>query len=486
MKYILSPQYALRHGKDKTFIISHQGYGEKSSISIIHPIFAMMLSFFNGITKEDAYKKIAETFNLSIDIVSSHLDKLIENGEYIRCGESTFPPRIIIEYQDGMPLHKYTYNDFLYDSIDLTMSRLEAPVDIICNLTLKCATSCIYCYADRKNHQNLRMDLDLVEDIIEQAKDLGVLRFKLMGGEIMLYKGWERIVSKMIDYGFQPDISTKRPITENEILKWKEIGATTDPIQISLDTLIKDHLYRILGVHDPYYDNIKQTFDLLEKHQVNYVVHTVVNQYNDSIEDIMSLANFFQHRRYLKNWMFDAAKCSMYNGLEYKDYKTTPENLNKIGKYVDNLNELNSFPFKLYKPSILRDFNRLPIKDKEKRFMNRTMCSGNLNALYILPDGQVTICEELYWHPHFIIGDLKKQTLKEIWNSEKAKKLFYLKQSSIPKDSPCSDCPDFADCRKYKHICWRDTILAYGFDKWYYPDISCPRAPRITKDIAVE
>lgn len=114
------------------------------------------------------------------------------------------------------------------------------------------------------------------------------------------------------------------------------------------------------------------------------------------------------------------------------------------------------------------------------------MCSGNLNALYILPDGKVTICEELYWHPHFIIGDLKKQTLKEIWNSQKAKDIFYLKQSSIPSDSPCSSCQDFFECRKYKHICWRDTILAYGADKWYYPDISCPKAPHINKDIAIE
>lgn len=47
-----------------------------------------------------------------------------------------------------------------------------------------------------------------------------------------------------------------------------------------------------------------------------------------------------------------------------------------------------------------------------------------------MPDGKVTICEELYWHPHFIIGDLKKQTLKEIWNSQKAKDIFIL--NSLP------------------------------------------------------
>lgn len=38
------------------------------------------------------------------------------------------------------------------------MSRLDAPIDIICNLTLKCATSCIYCYADRKGNSTKHMD----------------------------------------------------------------------------------------------------------------------------------------------------------------------------------------------------------------------------------------------------------------------------------------------------------------------------------------
>lgn len=486
MKYVLNPQYVLRHGGNKSFIISCQGYGEKSSICIIHPVYAMMLSFFKGRTKGEIYAEISELFHLSSELVSSQLDKLIDNTDYIECEKSFFPPHLIIEYKDGMKIPPYNYKDFSYKEVDLCMSRLDAPIDIICNLTLHCATSCIYCYANRKGNQTKHMDVSLVESILDQAKELGVIRFKLMGGEIMLYKGWERIVKKSIEYGFQPDISTKKPITEKEIQKWIELGATTDPIQISLDTLIKEHLYLILKVNDPYYDQIKESINLLEKYHVTYVVHTVINRFNDSVEDIRSLATFFKGKKYLKRWMFDAAKCSMYNGLPYKEYKTSAQKIAEIGNYVSELNRQKIFSFKLYKPSVLRDFNKLTKEEKAEHFEKRTMCSGNLNALYILPDGKVTICEELYWHPHFIIGDLKKQTLKEIWNSQKAKDIFYLKQSSIPSDSPCSSCQDFPECRKYKHICWRDTILAYGSDKWYYPDISCPKAPHIEKDIAIE
>lgn len=407
------------------------------------------------------------------------------NEEVIRNGKSVFPPHLLIEYKEGVPKHNYVYSDFFYDEIDLNMTRLDAPSDIICNLTLQCVTSCIYCYADRKNNTHRHMPLELIERILDEAKNIGVLHFKLMGGEVLLYKGWEKIVKKMIAYGFQPDISTKYPLTEDQLIKWKELGGTVSPIQISLDTLIKNHLYEILRVKDPYYEAIINAFNLMEKHHIPYVVHTVISNRNDTVEDIKTLYEFFKGKKYLLNWAFDPAKCSMYNGREYSAYKTNKDAIQKINEYIRAINEERNFKFKLDELQIMSDFNLIPIEEKKKKFPNRRLCSGNLDSLYILPDGQVTICEELYWHPRFLLGDLNKQTLMEVWNSPKAKELFYLQQNTIQKSSPCATCEDFSECRKYKHICWRETILAYGRDKWDYPDILCPKAPHINRDIII-
>lgn len=484
-KYIINPHFVLRHAKTKTFILTRPDYGTKPIISVIHPIYGMMLSFFNGIEKETAYNQIANLLELPIDKVQKQLDMLIDNPEPIHNGMSTFPPHFLIEYKEGDTRHNYTYTDFLYENVDLCMGRLDAPSDIICNLTLRCVTSCIYCYADRKNNMDKQMPIELIEKILNEAKEIGVVHFKLMGGEVLLYKGWERIVEKMVGYGYQPDISTKYPMTEEQLNNWKKMGATKSPIQISLDTLIKEHLYEILRVKDPYYDAIINTFNLMEKLEINYVVHTVISNRNDLVEDIKSLYNFFKRKKHLLNWMFDPAKCSMYNGLEYKAYKTNRTALENINKYIDQINQEKSFDFTLKKPQLMLDFNLVPKVERIRKFPNRRMCSGNLNAMYILPDGQVTICEELYWHPRFLLGDLKKQTIMEVWNSQKAKDLFYLQQNTIQKSSPCATCEDFAECRKYKHICWRETILAYGKDKWDYPDILCPKAPLINKDIVI-
>lgn len=194
---------------------------------------------------------------------------------------------------------------------------------------------------------------------------------------------------------------------------------------------------------------------------------------------------FFSNKKYLKEWALDAAKCSMYIGKEYKSYKTSISQIQEIRDYLDSYTRKNPLPYKLKKPSVIRNANNFTAEEKAAKFKERTMCSGNLNALYILPDGKVTICEELYWHPRFILGDLTKQSLMEIWNSQKAKDLFFLKQTEIQKSSPCATCEEYDECRSYKHICWRDTILAYGRDKWDYPDVYCPKAPYIEKDIAL-
>lgn len=483
MKYILNPHYLMRHDKNKTYIFTLQGYNQDERIMIIHPIHAMMLSFINGRELSDSIKDIATLLQLDYHQIELQLRRLINNPTYIKWGGSTFPPNLIIRYTEGMEIRTYDPTDFIYDNIDLSFSRLSSPIDIICNLTLNCITSCIYCYAARKGNHDKHMHLELLNRILDEAHEIGVLRFKLMGGEVLLYDGWENVVTKMIKYGFQPDISTKKPITERELQKWIDIKATTDPIQFSLDTLIEDHLYKILKVKDPYIKDIKASIELFEKYGVKYVVHTVINKYNDSIDDIKSLADYFANKKHLVDWILDPAKCSMYNERPFNEYKTSENKIKAIGDYITTLNASGQLNFQVKAPNIILNPNKLSIAERKQIFESRTMCSGNMSALYILPDEKVTICEELYWHPKFIIGDLKKQSIQEIWDSDKAKELFYLKQSSIPSDSACSKCKDFSECRKYRHICWRDTILAYGANKWYYPDMTCPNAPKVERDI---
>jgi hypothetical protein len=66
----------------------------------------------------------------------------------------------------------------------------------------------------------------------------------------------------------------------------------------------------------------------------------------------------------------------------------------------------------------------------------------------------------------------------EIWKSEKAMSLFYLSQNDINNESVCAKCNNFINCRHFKGVCWKMVIMAYGGNKWDYPDPSCPMSPK--------
>lgn len=84
------------------------------------------------------------------------------------------------------------------------------------------------------------------------------------------------------------------------------------------------------------------------------------------------------------------------------------------------------------------------------------------------------MCEQLYWNKNFIVGNILSQNIAEVWNSEKAKSLYFIRQDSIPKDSRCSTCQYFDNCRSIRQVCYREIIRKFGKDKWYYPDVNCP------------
>jgi radical SAM protein with 4Fe4S-binding SPASM domain len=188
----------------------------------------------------------------------------------------------------------------------------------------------------------------------------------------------------------------------------------------------------------------------------------VISSYNDSLNDVKSLVSFFSGKKYFIGWAFNSAKYSMHN-KKYLDYKPSKKNVMSIQEYFKEINEKKIFKFSITPPPIVVSPNDISINSKKQIFKyERDVCSGNFNSIYILPDGKVTICEELYWTPKFIIGDLMKNSIVEVWNSEKAINLYNLQQSDISPKSVCSKCNDYDACRKVKHVCWRDVVMYYG------------------------
>ncbi|MCD8029671.1 MAG: SPASM domain-containing protein [Bacteroides sp.] len=286
-----------------------------------------------------------------------------------------------------------------------------------------------------------------------------------------MYKNWRELLIEFHKYGYNPYLSTKIPLAEEDIKTLADMGIKD--LQLSLDTLIDKNLTRILGVRTSYVEQIKHTLELLNKYHIKVFIHTVLNRLNDTPEDIKSIYDFIEKLDNIIEWKIDKAGSSLYLTENYDNIKPREENMEAIGLFTDSIKDKVNYPIRSVRP-----MNNNDVKDPKagrSDFFKRGLCSGNYSGFFILPDGQVTLCEEFYWMPEFILGDITKNTLLEVWNSEKSKRLFDLPQEEYPKDSLCSSCKEFVKCRSVRQVCWKETVKVFGQDKWYYPDTNCPK-----------
>ena len=125
----------------------------------------------------------------------------------------------------------------------------------------------------------------------------------------------------------------------------------------------------------------------------------------------------------------------------------------------------------------IETFVKQSFEEKKKAFSERARCTGNQSSFIILPNGDVTICEEVYFNKNLVIGNILENSIMDVWNSDKAKNLFYISQSVFPKESPCSKCHEFEACRHNLGICWFDVIASYGEENRLFPAPDCPYSP---------
>lgn len=485
MKITLNPHYVLKQDDGCVLLLGKKaladatGVFEESVNSVIHPFHAKILSYVNGEDYDVIVDRVSSELEIDKERVKYFIDKLIENpnriGPVYKSAIIGFPRHTIIKSDYRRP-NVYKPSDFDYDHVDVNLRRHVTPSTITLMIDNICTTNCVYCYADKRRPVSSLIPLERVGEILKEAREIGVVDFDLIGGEVFLYKNWRELVKMFLDNGFEPYLSTKHPLDEDGVKYLASIGLSH--LQISLDSMIPEHLQKILDVKLDYASKMQNTFRLLEKYGIPVVVHSIINRYNDSVEDLESIYKFLSTLKNVRYWLPEVVGPSIYAKTDFDDFKPRKGVLGELSDKMEELIAKADFKIVNGINKEVDDEGEEPDFDaKMNSFMSRGLCSGNFSHMYILPTGEVTICEELYWNKHFIIGDVKIQSLMDVWTSDKAKSLINACQKDFPEDSPCHKCDFFSDCRDTRQICYRDTIKAYGEDKWYYPDVSCPFAP---------
>lgn len=441
-------------------------FDEPQTLTELKEVFS---SFFNMPEKEaEEFIKLfldnSQTFTIDYDGVSNYL-----------------PKNIVIDAteQFAAPVH-YSPEQFAYKELDFKRERpYLAPFTLVFMVNNTCATDCVYCYANKAVKSPL-IEFERVKTIVEEARELNVTKFAIVGGEVFLYKQWKELFRLLRENNLgEKMISTKVPIDEETIVALKEFDLR---IQISLDAIDSGRLQQILNVGPTYAAKIQHTIELLEKHQITFQISTVLTKYNNCIEDLNAIYAFLSQFKKLWRWEIRVAFKSLYSRGDFDKFKLSHDDVNDVDAWVKEIQQKTKM-YILWSPTAETKYFK---GEKGSRSFQGSRCSANYSNLFILPDGKVSICEQLYWNPRFIVGDLTKQSIKEIWNSSEALKLAFPKKEDFRESSTCKACELFDECMDFPNRCIADVLKGYGMENWDYPDPRCCKAPQFIHNLLSE
>jgi radical SAM protein with 4Fe4S-binding SPASM domain len=485
--YILNPEYTIKNDKKRVIITNkYNDPTYDAFLGFVHPVCAVMLSLFDGRkTLDEVMESVSVLLNKDSSEVSGIITPLLDNNNPVHFNfdnsHFSFPKKLLVKKNGRSRGEDENHNpqEFFIpkNELDLQSWRLYYPLDGLFMINSRCVTDCIYCYADRRNKMDCKIPIERLKELILEAKRLKMRSLDLTGGEIFLYEHWEELLGELAANGFKPYISTKYPISLDIIKKYKALGL--NKIQISIDSIVKEQLMEILKVKEDYYERLLATLNNLDENGVEIYTNTQLTSVNSNPDLIEALINHLLKLENIKRINFGAAGYSLYKSEDnYFKYKASLEDVKRVEELVNDLKTKYASRLSINFSGYSEE-NRLintGAEEKNKNFEDRARCSANFYAFVILPDGKVTICEELYWHPAFIIGDITKQSIEEVWNSERAMELYNISRDMIRAESICKECEKFEPCHRYKGVCWKEILYAYGYENWDYPDPKCFKA----------
>lgn len=312
---------------------------------------------------------------------------------------------------------------------------LPAPVTIELDLTDACNHACPGCtFSYLVNISKEQMPLELAESIINQVADIGARGLTFSGGGEPLVYGAERVLGLMrlakdrgLDIGLITNGSLLKPDDRYyDLCQW---------IRISLDAYnsetFREFHGRGAGEFDKVVDNIRRFVAHPKKKQVTVGVGFLTNRLSVQRRDFHHMAEFvskiigvdyLQFRPLVGNMVADPSLTGGWSEFGADELLATHS------AYMDAASEFGRPDFKvlssaekyetLSKPGFGRTYNK---------------CLGHFLEATIGADAKVYICCHGQGQDGFCLGDLRRQSLRDIWHGERAKSVY----ESINPQSMC-------------------------------------------------
>ncbi len=350
--------------------------------------------------KQELITTLKNSSSYSTTVNKNYVEKIISNFE--NDDFSLITPQQI-HFLDSNPKTKWMdYLIFRHKFTTFPKEHIDSdvPVHLIVEPVSACNIRCIMCFqvddTFSKNKDFMgNMDFDLFKKIIDDAQSLGIQAVTLSGrGEPTLNPN----LGKMLEYckGKFFDLKMNTNATRlNESLIRKIIESGVTDIVFSVDSYEKDEYekIRVLGIFEDVVKNIKLFKKIQEEYPDSKCATRVSGVRIDKKQNVQKFTEFWE---------------------KYVDHVVMVDLLERWDTYHNPLENAGKNP-----------------------------CNFLWGEMYVWYDGKCNPCDVDY-KSDLLVGNVKDNSIKEIWNGEDYKKLRDLHRSGKRNEcSPCNRCSNW-------------------------------------------
>ena len=322
------------------------------------------------------------------------------------------------------------------------------PYTAIWKINSDCNLRCKHCYFYGSEKYSTKNDLSFDEicNVINQISELGIAEIRLTGGEVFLHKDIFRIIKFIKAKGLSVIITTNGTLITNKLAKdlSKIINPYVDIVRVSLDgaTSATHDITRGTGVFEKAINSIK----LLKQNNIKVFVPSVITSKN--VNELADLYNFLNKIKvnqltltkivpmnFSQNDLIPSFEDLIYNSARmYEQIKDT-DFITVDNRLFTSYNFLQDENAK----KLLYKFAEL---NTRKEFNLECHCNPD-KSFYIDADGTVYLCPLAADYKVEPLGNLKQESLEELFKKRKKNKLFKKQDRHNKK---CKNCKIFSLC----------------------------------------
>jgi len=267
--------------------------------------------------------------------------------------------------------------------------------------------------------------------VADELAESGCKSVSLIGGEVTLFNGWDKIANRLIDNGVSANIITNGyDITDEKFDRINNSKIKT--VCISVDGMEDNH-NAIRGRSDCF-SQLKVFIDRLNMSDKYITAVTTLTKTN--IEDIPLLSAYLAENN-VKIWQLQI--CSPF-GNASDSAGMTPDKKD-VRRITDLYQRLPQSPMKTQLADNIGYYVETPTGGMIQQFRG---CAAGLLSIGIDNDGNVRGCESLK-DDRFIEGNLNSQTLKKIWTG-RGRFSYNRKFKAGLLTGACADCEFGSRC----------------------------------------